>query len=906
MKITHVFILAGFLLLPAFAYAGDLNPFSYSAGSYAAGAVTDYTFTYTTETADPNMIFRALWGNDSGIALSEDTPTVTIDGVPQVPSEYWWGGGTFHNPYIRMGIPIPAGSDIVVVFPNVTNGAAGTYSWDNDIFTADPGANPIDRPLSIDALTLFEAGDLTIVGSNDFSGETGEIISIDDVQLTGVPDGDVSVKLLVSEGSLEMTTTAGLTFTGPSVGDVLFFSGSLEDVNTALATLEYTRLTTGVDTLEVSLVEPGEVFFADNGHLYEYITSAGDWNTAKTNAESLTRYGASGYLATINSLEENNFVNERLEDAGWMGASDAAVEGDWKWVTGPEAGTSFWSGAADGSVVGDGYENWNTGEPNNSGSNEDCGQFLSGGSGAWNDLPCSGTSLPGYVAEFGAPGDMPDVEAKNITITTNTIPVINTTTPVDDAGFASTVSDLVITFDQIVNIQTGNISIYTTADDELVEAIDVTGDQVTGTGTDTITINPTDDLDIATSYYVQIDATAFDSAIGLDFAGVLDSTTWNFVTTGIGSGSVQYVPTNPVIADEEDSVVITFTLDEPIVSAEPDPEVVVTLLNPLPDVLDFDTTVLTWTALAWDESRTVTITPDEAFTFTENINTLVEFTTTSESEYYDGYSSAIPLLIGAVGIDAPIPIQSVVESPDSPTVDTLSFTLESRPTEDVTITFVSNEGQVSFEPTSLTFTIENWNQSQSIVTTAIDDDDYEGVHSDTISFVVSSDDTNYHGFSITEVPVTILDDDPEPRAKSSTSLSRSYAKNIFENHFRSKENSEKEVNEEKTSTCSIEKPLTQNLKRGARDGRLHSFAGNNALEVALLQEYINTILADAYDSPAGPVDGIFGPLTQKGVERMQQALINRYGKNLGIYGVDGVVGPFTRNAINGWCNEISD
>lgn len=239
------------------------------------------------------------------------------------------------------------------------------------------------------------------------------------VQINGSDDSTVSVKLLVTNGTLAMSTTTGLTFTGSPTGSTLYFSGLRSNVNTALATLTYTRNTTGVDTLEVSLVAPGEVFFSGNGHLYEYVSSTQTWGGAKTAAEGRTKYGATGYLATITSQAENDFVSARLSNAGWMGASDAASEGAWKWVTGPENGTQFCSGNNPCNSVGGRYTNWNSGEPNDSGGNEDCGQFLSGGSGQWNDLPCSGTTLPGYVVEYGAPGNMPNVAAANVAITTS-------------------------------------------------------------------------------------------------------------------------------------------------------------------------------------------------------------------------------------------------------------------------------------------------------------------------------------------------------------------------------------------------------------------------------------------------------------------------------------------------------
>lgn len=272
-----------------------------------------------------------------------------------------------------------------------------------------------------------------VTGTTSYEGIVDVAVAIDDLQITGEDEDPVSVKLLVTSGTLEMATTTGLTFTGAETGDTLYFSGSKVDVNAALASLTYTRGSTGSDTLEVSLVEPGEVFFPDNGHLYEYISSTLTWTQAEAAAEALTRYGSAGYLTTITSAEENDFVADRLENAGWMGASDAAVEDDWKWVTGPETGTSFWSGDQSGSAVGGNYENWNTGEPNDSGSNEDCGQFLAGASGLWNDLPCSGTTLPGYVVEFGAEGDLPEVAALDITITIDTDipPTVSITSPTE-------------------------------------------------------------------------------------------------------------------------------------------------------------------------------------------------------------------------------------------------------------------------------------------------------------------------------------------------------------------------------------------------------------------------------------------------------------------------------------------
>jgi len=109
-----------------------------------------------------------------------------------------------------------------------------------------------------------------------------------------------------------------------------------------------------------------------NGHSYYRSTSSMTWTNARTACANM-----GGHLVTITSAAENTFVFNTWP-SGWIGFTDEAVEGQWRWVT--------------NEVVT--YTNWNGGEPNNAG-NEDYAQFVSGG--RWNDLP--NVSLP-YVLEF--------------------------------------------------------------------------------------------------------------------------------------------------------------------------------------------------------------------------------------------------------------------------------------------------------------------------------------------------------------------------------------------------------------------------------------------------------------------------------------------------------------------------
>lgn len=138
----------------------------------------------------------------------------------------------------------------------------------------------------------------------------------------------------------------------------------------------------------------------------------------------------------------------------------------------------------------------------------------------------------------------------------DSLPFTSTLSPADNATGVPVDTNLILTFTEAVDVETGNINIHKTSDNTLIEAIDVTGGLVTGTGTATITINPTNSLVGETEYYVLIDATAFDDTAGNSFAGIADATAWSFTTADIIAPEIS----NPLPSGEQPAGTTAVTL----------------------------------------------------------------------------------------------------------------------------------------------------------------------------------------------------------------------------------------------------------------------------------------------------------------------------------------------------------
>ena len=206
---------------------------------------------------------------------------------------------------------------------------------------------------------------------------------------------------------------------------------------------------------------------AENGHYYELVAKDVNWSTARSEAsQSVHSNGMRGYLLTITSQEESDFVTSMISSNTWVGAtcrvdggygapaedtvssSGFTVNKDWGyyWVTGPEAfgdttdpahpegkplkfstGTTTSLSAVDdvrptakpGEKI---FMNWDNAlcdspgqtEPNNSGGEYVMfmwGTISNRKVGAWNDVvdaPSPGGHATSYIVEYGGMPDDPE------------------------------------------------------------------------------------------------------------------------------------------------------------------------------------------------------------------------------------------------------------------------------------------------------------------------------------------------------------------------------------------------------------------------------------------------------------------------------------------------------------------
>ena len=518
--------------------------------------------------------FDETFGQAAGASLYIDNIVVTQAVMPPAISgsvlQYITRNLTYYNSSETLNT---LGETKNISINGITSGGVTDVSLSRSIEII--GVNDLPYILGKETVTVNEDTSITISGLTVGDKDIGS--------------GNLTVTIDASHGTLSLGNSTGVTTSWDAVNKTFQITGTVTNLNNALATLRYQGdanwfsddpLTITINDNQGSGEQPyrinqtGKFFNPDNGHYYEFVSSSGiTWDQAKIDAESRTLYGLNGYLVTITSDSENTLITSMAGGNGWIGASDADSEGIWKWVTGPEAGTQFWLGDTNagtsstlnyGSSYNNQYANWASGEPNNSDSTrggEDVAHFYYSGTnaGKWNDFAANNTSaIAGYIVEYGGAGGT--LTAANLTVrvlSVNDLPVNNNV-----PSSKTTTEDTAIVF------STANKNAITISDNDALNdsSVILTTTLSIGSGKGTLTLTEGSGATITNNGSTTVQITGTVSQINASLEGLTYSPTLNANGTAY---TTLTITTNDGVSTDTDSITIDITPvdDKPVANA---------------------------------------------------------------------------------------------------------------------------------------------------------------------------------------------------------------------------------------------------------------------------------------------------------------------------------------------------
>lgn len=102
--------------------------------------------------------------------------------------------------------------------------------------------------------------------------------------------------------------------------------------------------------------------------------------------------------------------------------------------------------------------------------------------------------------------------------------------PVDDATGVTLGTNLTMNFDENVVAGTGNITLKLVSNNSIVEQFDVASSSAVTFSGNSVIINPTNNFNAITEYYVTVDTGAIQDGSGNSYSGFSDNASWNFTT----------------------------------------------------------------------------------------------------------------------------------------------------------------------------------------------------------------------------------------------------------------------------------------------------------------------------------------------------------------------------------------
>ena len=252
-----------------------------------------------------------------------------------------------------------------------------------------------------------------------------------------------------------------------------------------------------------------------------------------------------------------------------------------------------------------------------------------------------------------------------------------------------------------------------------------------------------------------------DEAVTLSHAvsgsGEYASVTADSVTVAITEDDSAGVSIDPTALTVPEGSSSSYTV---VLDTQTTGEVTVTISGHDGSDVSVDKTTLTFIAENWSTPQTVTVSAASDDDAAADVAVTLSHAVAGAEEYASVTAASVTVTIDeddAAGVSIDPTTLTVPEGSS----DTYTVVLTTQPSADVTVTISGHAGtDVSLEKSSLTFTSDNWETPQTVTISAAQDEDAATDDAVTLSHSVSSvDDADYNGISTDSVTVTITEDD---------------------------------------------------------------------------------------------------------------------------------------------------
>ena len=428
---------------------------------------------------------------------------------------------------------------------------SGASNYDKIVVNGSVELNNAQLTLSGDYVVpaAAEAQSFELLSNDGSDAITGNFFSLTEGDAKTFKDVDLATSYVGSTGNdflLTGPTIASVTGVSATTDDGYYKVGDTIEITVTFSKAVTVDTTNGTPqlTLETGTTDRAATYVSGSGTntlTFNYTVQDGD-----TSAD-LDYLSTAALVLSDGSIKDGTYdailTLPTLNASGSLAANKAIVID----TTAPDAPTVDLSSDSDtGSSSTDNITNDNT--PTLTGTAEanatvtlydtddttSLGTTTADGSGNWtitsSALSAGTHTLTTKVTD--AAGNV-SLASSGLTITIDTAgPILSSSSPVDDAVQVTQSGDIILTFDEDIAKGYDEITLINVTTGATVETFDVlNGGNLTYSG-NTLTLNPTNDLEEATTYAIRVDGNAVRDIAGNTYAGISDNTTLNF-TTGV-------------------------------------------------------------------------------------------------------------------------------------------------------------------------------------------------------------------------------------------------------------------------------------------------------------------------------------------------------------------------------------